>query len=173
MEDLIFFIFSKFKFLFVIFDESKYKESHSQLYLTQIHSKISKNVLTSHILGTLFNFTFQFTSNAAHKIGKVAFFDQLTFIVHSRPFFHFTINTFLLVKFILELDYINFFFIFNFDFIIFYIYFNKYYIKQIIMFEINSKKIDFEKENTVIKRNINLDENLDCFVLISTDSANL
>ena len=40
------------------------------------------------------------------------------------------------------------------------------------MFEISSKKVDFEKENTLIKRNINLDENLDCFILINTDNAN-
>jgi hypothetical protein len=41
------------------------------------------------------------------------------------------------------------------------------------MFEISSKKVNFEKENTIIKRNINLWENLDCFVLISTNKANL
>ena len=41
------------------------------------------------------------------------------------------------------------------------------------MFEISSKKVDFEKDNTLIKRNINLDENLDCFVLISSSNANL
>lgn len=40
------------------------------------------------------------------------------------------------------------------------------------MFEISSKKVDFEKSNTLIKRNINLDKNLDCFILISTDNAN-
>lgn len=40
------------------------------------------------------------------------------------------------------------------------------------MFEISSKKVDFEKENTLIKRNINLDKNLDCFILISTNNAN-
>jgi len=38
------------------------------------------------------------------------------------------------------------------------------------MFEISSKKVDFEKKNTLIKRNINLDTNLDCFILISTDN---
>ena len=36
------------------------------------------------------------------------------------------------------------------------------------MFDINSKKIDFDKKNIVTKRNINLDANLDCFILIST-----
>ena len=40
------------------------------------------------------------------------------------------------------------------------------------MFEISSKKVDFEKENTLIKRNINLDQDLDCFILINTDNAN-
>jgi hypothetical protein len=40
------------------------------------------------------------------------------------------------------------------------------------MFEISSKKVDFEKDNLLIKRNINLDINLDCFILISTDNAN-
>lgn len=40
------------------------------------------------------------------------------------------------------------------------------------MFDISSKKVDFEKENTLIKRNINLDENLDCFILISTNDSN-
>ncbi len=40
------------------------------------------------------------------------------------------------------------------------------------MFEISSKKVDFEKSNTLIKRNINLDKNLDCFILISTNDAN-
>ncbi|MFC1797901.1 hypothetical protein ACFLY2_01800 [Patescibacteria group bacterium] len=40
------------------------------------------------------------------------------------------------------------------------------------MFEISSKKVDFEKENTLIKRNINLDKDLDCFILIDTDNAN-
>jgi len=40
------------------------------------------------------------------------------------------------------------------------------------MFEISSKKVDFWKKNLLIKRNINLDENLDCFILISTNDAN-
>lgn len=40
------------------------------------------------------------------------------------------------------------------------------------MFEISSKRVDFEKDNLLIKRNINLDVNLDCFILISTDNAN-
>ncbi len=40
------------------------------------------------------------------------------------------------------------------------------------MFEINSQKIDFEKENLLVKRNINLDVNLDCFILVSTDDKN-
>lgn len=40
------------------------------------------------------------------------------------------------------------------------------------MFEISSKKVDFDKDNLLIKRNINLDINLDCFILISTNNAN-
>ena len=40
------------------------------------------------------------------------------------------------------------------------------------MFEISSKKVDFEKENTLIKRNVSLDKDLDCFILIDTDDAN-
>lgn len=40
------------------------------------------------------------------------------------------------------------------------------------MFEISSKRVDFEKDNLLIKRNINLDVDLDCFILISTDNAN-
>ena len=40
------------------------------------------------------------------------------------------------------------------------------------MFEISTKKVDFEKDNTLIKKNINLDNNLDCFILIDTDNAN-
>lgn len=41
------------------------------------------------------------------------------------------------------------------------------------MFEISVKKIDFEKQNTIIKRNINLDNNLDCFILISSSNEKL
>jgi len=41
------------------------------------------------------------------------------------------------------------------------------------MFEISSKKVDSGKENILIKRNINLDKNLDCFILISSNDANL
>jgi hypothetical protein len=99
IEDLIFFIFSKFKFLLVIFDESKLNESHFHLYFTHIHSNISKKVLTSHILGTLFNLTLQFTNNAAHNIGSAAFFDQLTFTVQLNSFFHLTTNIIFLVIF--------------------------------------------------------------------------
>jgi len=40
------------------------------------------------------------------------------------------------------------------------------------MFEISSQKIDFDKKNLLVKRNINLDINLDCFILISTDDKN-
>lgn len=41
------------------------------------------------------------------------------------------------------------------------------------MFEISVKKVDFEKQNTIIKRNINLDNHLDCFILISSSSQKL
>jgi len=41
------------------------------------------------------------------------------------------------------------------------------------MFEISVKKIDFEKQNTIIKKNINLDNNLDCFILISSSNSRL
>lgn len=40
------------------------------------------------------------------------------------------------------------------------------------MFEISSKKVDFERSNILIKRNISLDNELDCFILISTNEAN-
>ncbi|MBT3852591.1 hypothetical protein HOF65_00850, partial [bacterium] len=53
----------------------------------------SKNVFTSHILGTLFNVTFQFKSKAAHRIGSAAFFEPLIFILQLNSFFHFTTNT--------------------------------------------------------------------------------
>jgi hypothetical protein len=77
IEPLIFFIFSKSSFLSFIFDESKNREVHFHLYFTQIHSKISKIVFMSQILGILFNTTFQFKSKLAHKIGKAAFFEPL------------------------------------------------------------------------------------------------
>ena len=41
------------------------------------------------------------------------------------------------------------------------------------MFEISTKKVDFWKENTIIKRNINLDKKLDCFILISSKDSKL
>lgn len=41
------------------------------------------------------------------------------------------------------------------------------------MFELSAKKVDFEKQNTIIKRNINLDTNLDCFILISSSNDKL
>ncbi|MDD3794319.1 MAG: hypothetical protein PHI37_05895 [Candidatus Gracilibacteria bacterium] len=41
------------------------------------------------------------------------------------------------------------------------------------MFDISVKKIDFEKQNTIIKKNINLDNNLDCFILISSNNQSL
>ncbi|MDP2396569.1 MAG: hypothetical protein Q8S84_08725 [bacterium] len=95
IDDLIFLIFSKFKFSFVMFVESRFKLVHSQLYCTQIHSKISKNVFTSQIFGTLFNFTFHLISKEAHNIGRAAFFDQLTLTVQLNSFCHLTTNTFL------------------------------------------------------------------------------
>ncbi len=41
------------------------------------------------------------------------------------------------------------------------------------MFEISSKKVDFGKKNIIIKRNINLDKKLDCFILINTNDSRL
>lgn len=41
------------------------------------------------------------------------------------------------------------------------------------MFDISVKKIDFEKQNTIIKKNINLDNNLDCFILLSSSNEKL
>lgn len=41
------------------------------------------------------------------------------------------------------------------------------------MFEISVKKVDFEKQNTIIKRNINLDKNLDCFILVNSSNEKL
>ena len=41
------------------------------------------------------------------------------------------------------------------------------------MFEISSKNIDFGKENKIIKRNINIDKNLDCFILINSKDSKL
>lgn len=41
------------------------------------------------------------------------------------------------------------------------------------MFEISTKKVDFEMENTIIKRNVNLDKNLDCFILVSSSDSKL
>ncbi|MDP2090816.1 MAG: hypothetical protein Q8K30_04430 [Candidatus Gracilibacteria bacterium] len=40
------------------------------------------------------------------------------------------------------------------------------------MFEISTKKVDFERSNILIKRNISLDNDLDCFIQISTNEAN-
>lgn len=41
------------------------------------------------------------------------------------------------------------------------------------MFDLSVKKIDFEKQNTIIKKNINLDNNLDCFILLSSSNEKL
>ena len=40
------------------------------------------------------------------------------------------------------------------------------------MFEISSKKINFNENNLVIKKNVLLDNNLDCFILISSSNEN-
>lgn len=40
------------------------------------------------------------------------------------------------------------------------------------MFEVSVKKVDFEKNNFLIKRNINLAKELDCFLLISSKDSN-
>jgi hypothetical protein len=39
------------------------------------------------------------------------------------------------------------------------------------MFEINVKNLDFQKQNKVLKKNINLDVNLDAFILISSSNS--
>lgn len=41
------------------------------------------------------------------------------------------------------------------------------------MFEISAKKVDLSKKNTIIKRNVNLDKNLDCFILVSSNNWKL
>ncbi len=41
------------------------------------------------------------------------------------------------------------------------------------MFEISVKKVELEKNNTVLKRNINLDKNLDCFILVNSENEKL
>ena len=35
------------------------------------------------------------------------------------------------------------------------------------MFEINSEKIDLQKSNTIKRKDISLDKDLDCFILMS------
>ena len=40
------------------------------------------------------------------------------------------------------------------------------------MFEANSKKVEAWKENIIIKKHINLDKDLDCFILISSNNQN-
>lgn len=40
------------------------------------------------------------------------------------------------------------------------------------MFDLSSKKIEKSKSNLIIKKNINLDNDLDCFILISTEDEN-
>jgi len=92
IEDLIFLIFSKFKFSFVILEESNSKVFHSHLYLTHIHSKISKKVITSHIFGTLLRVTLPFNNKAAQSMGKAAFFEPLILILPFNSFCHFISN---------------------------------------------------------------------------------
>ena len=41
------------------------------------------------------------------------------------------------------------------------------------MFEASSITVNFNKENKVIDKKVNLDENLDCFILISSSDDNL
>lgn len=41
------------------------------------------------------------------------------------------------------------------------------------MFEISTIEVPNQKENTILKRNINLDKNLDCFLMISSSSNSL
>jgi hypothetical protein len=53
--------------------------------------------------------TFPFTSNAAHKIGRAAFFDPLIFTVPDKVFHHFTLNNFsIIIKYIYEKNYTRF-----------------------------------------------------------------
>ncbi|MDF1682866.1 MAG: hypothetical protein P1U46_04060 [Patescibacteria group bacterium] len=85
---------------FFIFSEFIVRLFHSQKYLTQIHSKISKKVSTSPILGTLFSFIFPFIKRDAQIIGNTAFFDQLIFTVQYRPFFQFITNTYFILNII-------------------------------------------------------------------------
>jgi len=57
----------------------------------------------------------------------------------------------------------------------FYLYYDKpifYKMKERKMFELNSHNIDKNKENTVIKKSISLDENLHCFLYIDSPSKN-
>jgi hypothetical protein len=37
------------------------------------------------------------------------------------------------------------------------------------MFELNSKKVELGKDNVLISKNINLDKDLDCFILLSSN----
>lgn len=40
------------------------------------------------------------------------------------------------------------------------------------MFEINSKKVNYQKDNYIIQKNLSLDEDLDCFFVVSCDNKN-
>jgi hypothetical protein len=39
------------------------------------------------------------------------------------------------------------------------------------MFEISSEKIDLQKENTIKRKDISLDKDLDCFILMSGNNT--
>lgn len=41
------------------------------------------------------------------------------------------------------------------------------------MFELSSQTINFDKENIILNKKVNLDKNLDCFILISSSDENL
>ena len=41
------------------------------------------------------------------------------------------------------------------------------------MFEVSIIEVDNQKSNTILKRSINLDQNLDCFLMISSSNKNL
>jgi hypothetical protein len=41
------------------------------------------------------------------------------------------------------------------------------------MFDISTIEVDNQKENIVLKKSINLDKNLDCFLMISSSSNSL
>jgi hypothetical protein len=41
------------------------------------------------------------------------------------------------------------------------------------MFEIQSEKLQFQKDNLILQKNISLDTDLDCFIILSSKNHNL